>query len=85
MIYRDPNRPPRPETDPLPPTPPGSSPPRFRDTNRVANIGYILTALGALLVVVVLITWAGPTDQQTANNPAATTEQGGQAPRRIAR
>jgi hypothetical protein len=82
MTYQDPNRPPRPEADPLPS---GSNPHRYRYTDRVANTGYILAALGALLVVVVLIMWAGPTDQQTANNPPATTGQGGQAPPRIAR
>jgi len=73
MTYQDPNRPPRPETDRSPPMPPGSNPPRYRDTDHVSNTGYILTALGALLVVVVLMMWAGRTDQQTANNPPATT------------
>jgi hypothetical protein len=39
----------------------------IRDTDRVANTGYILNALGALLVVVVLIMWAGPPIEQRTN------------------
>jgi hypothetical protein len=85
MNNQDPTRPVRPEPNPLPPMLPVSNPSRYGETDRVANTGYILAALGALLIVVVLIMWAGPTDQQTANNPPSTTAQGGQVPPRIAR
>jgi hypothetical protein len=39
----------------LPPMRRGSNMSRYRGTKRIANTGYILNALGALLVVVVLI------------------------------
>jgi hypothetical protein len=82
MTYQDPNRPPRPEIDPLPP---GATPPLYRNVDHSGNwsTGIIMAAVVALLAVMAVIMWTGPTDQQTANNPPATTGQG--EPPRIAR
>jgi hypothetical protein len=70
-----PNHPPRIETEPLPPIPPGLTPLPCRDVDRVANTGFILAALGAFLVMLVLIMWAGSSDRQTANNQPAITSR----------
>ena len=90
MTYQDPNNP-RPQlpldVDPLAP---GANPPSYRDIDRTGNwsTGIVVAAVAGLLIAIGLIMWAGPTDQQTANNPPAqTTGQGGQdaPPPRIAR
>ena len=53
------------------------------------NLGHIVSNTVPLFILLVLLAgspaWAGPTDQQTASNPPATTGQGGQVPPRIAR
>jgi hypothetical protein len=49
------------------------NPPRYRDIDRIGKAGYILAAVGALLVVVALIVWPGPTDRQAGGDPTATT------------
>jgi hypothetical protein len=78
MTYENANRPLRPD-DPLPPIPPGSNPSRYPDVDRIGKAGYLLAAVGAMLVVVALIMWPGPTDQQSADNsPITTTGIGGQ-------
>jgi hypothetical protein len=90
MTYQDPTNP-RPQLPPdVDPLAPGANPPLYRDIDRTGNwnTGIIVAAVVALLVVMALILWPGPTDQQTANNPPAqTTGQGGQdaPPPRIAR
>jgi hypothetical protein len=77
MTYESANRPQRSEIDPT--MPPVSNPPRYRDVDRIGKAGYMLAAVGALLVVVALIMWPGPTDRQAADNsPITTTGMGGQ-------
>jgi hypothetical protein len=85
MTYNDPYNPrPQPPPDAMPPE-------QIRLDMAISTAPVIgtpatfLVAVAALLVVIVLIIWAGPTDQQTASNPPATTGQGGQVPPRIAR
>jgi hypothetical protein len=44
---------------------------RYRHIDRVGKAGYMLAAVGALLVVTALVVWPGPTDQ--SSNPASQT------------
>ena len=48
------------------------NPPRYRDIDRIGKAGYMLPAVGALLVVLALIMWPGPTDRQAADNSPIT-------------
>jgi hypothetical protein len=88
MAYQDSNNP-RPQLPPdVEPLSPGANPPPYQNIDRTGhwNTGIIVATVLALIVALGLIMWAGPTDQQTANNPpAGTTGQGGQVPPRIAR
>ena len=52
---------------------------RYWDIDRIGKAGYMLAAVGALLIVTALTLWPGPTDRDVANNsPATTTGMGGQ-------
>jgi hypothetical protein len=77
MTYENANRPQRPDGR-LPPIPPGSNPPRYPDIERFGKAGYMLAALGALLVLIAVVMWPGPADRQAADNsPITTTGIGG--------
>jgi len=49
------------------------NPPRYRDIDRIGKAGYMLAAVGALLIVTALTLWPGPTDRQAGGDPTATT------------
>jgi hypothetical protein len=71
-------RPPR-----LEPMSPGATPPLYQDEDgdKKRRAGVIITAVIALVAVVGLIMWFGPTGPQISDNPPAvqtTTGQGGQ-------
>jgi hypothetical protein len=72
------------------PMSPGATPPLYRDEDGDGSrrAGIIITAIIALVAVIGLIMWFGPTGPQIADDPPAaqtTTGQGGQVPPRIAR
>jgi hypothetical protein len=68
----------------------GATPPLYQDDGGDGSrrAGIIITAIIALVAVIGLIMWSGPTGPQIADDPPAaqtTTGQGGQVPPRIAR